>query len=80
MRCVYIFNFFVMSLAATWPKTVSGLPSTAGTTASVVVIKNMKIYVAHVGDSAVVIGCKERNLSITEYRALLVTIVGVFMI
>ncbi|XP_067113315.1 protein phosphatase 1D-like [Osmerus mordax] len=42
-----------------WPKTITGLPSTSGTTASVVVIRGRQMYVAHVGDSAVVIGEKE---------------------
>ncbi|KAM4796735.1 protein phosphatase 1D [Rhinophrynus dorsalis] len=46
-----------------WPKTMTGLPSTSGTTASVVIIRGNKIYVAHVGDSGVVFGlqsnCKE---------------------
>ncbi|CAH2229470.1 jg20851 [Pararge aegeria aegeria] len=39
-----------------WPKTVTGLPSTAGTTASVAFIRRGKIYVGHVGDSAIVLG------------------------
>nr|AAH72934.1 MGC80458 protein [Xenopus laevis] len=39
-----------------WPKTMTGLPSTSGTTASVVIIRGNKMYVAHVGDSGVVFG------------------------
>ncbi|CAK1589910.1 unnamed protein product [Parnassius mnemosyne] len=39
-----------------WPKTVTGLPSTAGTTASVAFIRRGKIYIGHVGDSAIVLG------------------------
>ncbi|KAL0972735.1 hypothetical protein UPYG_G00194090 [Umbra pygmaea] len=39
-----------------WPKTLTGLPSTSGTTASVVVIRGARMYVAHVGDSAIVLG------------------------
>ncbi|XP_068124828.1 protein phosphatase 1D [Hyperolius riggenbachi] len=39
-----------------WPKTMTGLPSTSGTTASVVIIRGNKLYVAHVGDSGVVFG------------------------
>ena len=35
---------------------MSGLPSTAGTTASVAFIRRGKIYVGHVGDSAIVLG------------------------
>ncbi|KAM9321326.1 protein phosphatase 1D [Gastrophryne carolinensis] len=39
-----------------WPKTITGLPSTSGTTASIVIIRGNNIYVAHVGDSGVVFG------------------------
>lgn len=39
-----------------WPKTSSGLPSTAGTTASIAFIRRGKIYVGHVGDSGIVLG------------------------
>ncbi|XP_028818030.1 protein phosphatase 1D-like [Denticeps clupeoides] len=42
-----------------WPKTLTGLPSTSGTTASVVVIRGDRMYVAHVGDSAVVLGVQD---------------------
>lgn len=35
---------------------MTGLPSTSGTTASVVVVRGNKLYVAHVGDSGVVFG------------------------
>lgn len=42
-----------------WPQTVSGLPSTSGTTASVVFIRKGKMYIGHVGDSAIVLGYKE---------------------
>ena len=47
-------------LVGTWPKTLTGYPSTAGTTASVVFIRNGKMYVAHVGDSTVVMGMKNQ--------------------
>ncbi|KAG7279751.1 hypothetical protein CRUP_021367, partial [Coryphaenoides rupestris] len=46
-------------VAAEWPKTLTGLPSTSGTTASVVVIRGNRMYVAHVGDSAVVLGVQD---------------------
>lgn len=39
-----------------WPKTVMGHPCTAGTTAALVIIRGNKLYVAHVGDSAVIMG------------------------
>ncbi|XP_051962961.1 protein phosphatase 1D-like [Xyrauchen texanus] len=42
-----------------WPKTSTGLPSTSGTTASIVVIRRDRMYVAHVGDSAVVLGVQD---------------------
>ncbi|XP_066491821.1 protein phosphatase 1D [Tiliqua scincoides] len=42
-----------------WPKTMTGLPSTSGTTASVVIIRGSKMYVAHVGDSGVVLGIQD---------------------
>lgn len=46
-------------LVAEWPKTLTGLPSTSGTTASVVVIRGDRMYVAHVGDSGVVLGLRD---------------------
>ncbi|XP_062262710.1 protein phosphatase 1D-like isoform X2 [Platichthys flesus] len=55
-----------------WPKTITGLPSTSGTTASVIVIRGVHMYVAHVGDSAVVVGVKESESDIT-LQALEVT-------
>lgn len=39
-----------------WRKTASGLPSTAGTTASVAFIKRGKLFIGHVGDSGIVLG------------------------
>ncbi|CAH1231787.1 PPM1D [Branchiostoma lanceolatum] len=39
-----------------WPKTVTGLPSTAGTTAAVVLIRGCTMFVAHVGDSGIMMG------------------------
>nr|KAG5687286.1 hypothetical protein BaRGS_001951 [Batillaria attramentaria] len=42
-----------------WPRTVSGLPSTSGTTASIAIIKKSKLYIGHVGDSGIVLGCDE---------------------
>jgi len=46
-----------------WPKTASGLPSTAGTTASIAFIRRGKIYVGHVGDSAIVLGSQDPKKS-----------------
>ena len=56
---------------AEWPKTLTGQPSTAGTTASIVLIRGDLMYVAHVGDSAVVVGVKEPGEK--NIRALEVT-------
>lgn len=56
---------------AEWPKTLTGQPSTAGTTASIVLIRGNLMYVAHVGDSAVVVGVKEPGEK--NIRALEVT-------
>merc|ERR1712112_158702 len=42
-----------------WAKTNSGLPSTAGTTASIAFIRRGKIFVGHVGDSAIVLGYQD---------------------
>uniref|UniRef100_A0A3P8QPK1 PPM-type phosphatase domain-containing protein n=1 Tax=Astatotilapia calliptera TaxID=8154 RepID=A0A3P8QPK1_ASTCA len=55
-----------------WPKTLTGLPSTSGTTASVVVLRGNRMYVAHVGDSAVVLGVQE-DPSVPFIRAVEVT-------
>uniref|UniRef100_UPI0037E7604E protein phosphatase 1D-like n=1 Tax=Semicossyphus pulcher TaxID=241346 RepID=UPI0037E7604E len=55
-----------------WPKTITGLPSTSGTTASVIVIRGVHMYVAHVGDSAVVVGVQENDSDI-QLQALEVT-------
>lgn len=44
-----------------WPRTTSGLPSTSGTTASVLFIMNGKYYTGHVGDSRIVLGRKLKN-------------------
>ena len=48
-------SFLILSLAD-WPKTAMGHPCTAGTTAALVIIRGNKLYVAHVGDSAVFMG------------------------
>lgn len=50
---------YLFLITAEWPKTMTGLPSTSGTTASVVIIRGMKMYVAHVGDSGVVLGIQD---------------------
>ncbi|XP_043472872.1 uncharacterized protein LOC122505380 [Leptopilina heterotoma] len=44
-----------------WPRTASGLPSTAGTTASIAFIRKGKIYIGHVGDSGIVLGYQDEG-------------------
>nr|XP_027194006.1 protein phosphatase 1D-like [Dermatophagoides pteronyssinus] len=44
-----------------WPRTTTGLPSTSGTTASILFIMNGKYYTGHVGDSRIVLGRKIKN-------------------
>jgi serine/threonine protein phosphatase PrpC len=51
-----------------WRKTASGLPSTAGTTASICFIKRGKLFIGHVGDSGIMLG--ERDpLHTNRWRA-----------
>jgi hypothetical protein len=47
-----------------WPRTASGFPSTAGTTASVAFIRGGKIYSGHVGDSAIILGKRAAGQSL----------------
>lgn len=60
---IYDPNYFHVLLFCVdkWPKTANGLPSTAGTTASVAFIRREKIYIGHVGDSAIVLGYQNEN-------------------
>lgn len=39
-----------------WPPTASGLPSTAGTTASIAFLRKGKLYIGQCGDSGIVLG------------------------
>ena len=59
---IFLLPSLLISLAncsEKWPKTASGLPSTAGTTASIAFIRRGKIYIGHVGDSAIVLGVQD---------------------
>lgn len=47
------------SLTEKWPRTATGLPSTAGTTATVAFIRHGKMYIGHVGDSGIVLGYQD---------------------
>lgn len=42
-----------------WPKTPSGLLSTSGTTASIAFVRRSKLYMGHVGDSAIILGFQD---------------------
>lgn len=53
-----------------WPRTSTGLPSTAGTTASVAFIRRGKIYIGHVGDSGIVLGYQEDGEKYWRAKAL----------
>lgn len=53
-----------------WPKTSTGYPSTAGTTASVAFIRNGKIYIGHVGDSGIVLGYQHDGENIWRAKRL----------
>ncbi|XP_023019638.2 protein phosphatase 2C [Leptinotarsa decemlineata] len=53
-----------------WPRTASGLPSTAGTTASVAFIRRGKIYIGHVGDSGIILGYQDPDTLGWKAKAL----------
>ncbi|KAI4485541.1 hypothetical protein M0802_012743 [Mischocyttarus mexicanus] len=53
-----------------WPRTASGLPSTAGTTASIAFIRKGKIYIGHVGDSGIILGYQPDGDSQWRAKAL----------
>ncbi|VDL77786.1 unnamed protein product [Nippostrongylus brasiliensis] len=45
----------IWKVVAEWPRTASGYPSTAGTTVSIAILRNGKLYSGHVGDSAIIL-------------------------
>ena len=49
-------NNRMREVADSWPKTVFGRPSTSGTTATAVFIRNGRVFVGYVGDSSAVCG------------------------
>lgn len=55
-----------------WPKTSSGMASTAGTTASIAFIRRGKLYVGHVGDSGIILG-EQCSKNPNEWRATRLT-------
>jgi len=54
----------------TWPKTMSGLPSTSGTTASIAFIRRGKLFTGHVGDSGIVLGYQDPDSGVWYARPL----------
>lgn len=60
-----------------WPRTASGHPSTSGTTGSIAIIKNSKLYIGHVGDSGVALGYdqirKSENQSVNQIAGVMLT-------
>lgn len=56
----------MFKIVETWPKRKDGHNSTSGTTATVVILRANKIYVAHVGDSAAVLAQKKNNQYVAE--------------
>ena len=59
MEMFFIFSIF--NNTGKWPLTATGYPSTAGTTVAMVVINKNNMYVAHVGDSRIVAGVKNKH-------------------
>ena len=55
-----------------WAKTGSGLPSTAGTTASIAFIRRGKIFIGHVGDSGIIMGEQDEE-NPEEWNAKMLT-------
>jgi len=53
-----------------WPKTAAGLPSTSGTTASIIFVRRGKIYIGHVGDSSIVMGGQQAGTEFWKARPL----------
>lgn len=56
-----------------WPRTVSGLPSTSGTTASIAIVKHGKLFIGHVGDSGIVLGCDEGPINAVYMKPVCLT-------
>ena len=59
--------------ADSWPKTVCGRPSTSGTTATVVLIRNGRIFIGNVGDSSAVCGVVDQLSERQHLNAELLT-------
>ena len=52
-----------------WPKRDDDSPSASGSTATIVILRDEKVYVAYVGDSNAVICCKREK----DYEAVKLT-------
>ena len=57
---------------------MSGQPSTAGTTASIAILRRGKMYVGHVGDSGVVLGTQQTDAK--QPQAHCITVVGMVLL
>lgn len=66
---MYLFNI------GKWPRTASGHPSTSGTTGSIAIIKNSKLYIGHVGDSGVALGYDQTKNSEGQVAGVMLTTV-----
>lgn len=63
----------------TWPRRADQFYSTSGTSATVVFIKNGKMYTAHVGDSRIVLGYQNKgNIVSNKNIAFVYSIIVVF--
>lgn len=51
----------MQKISDTWPRTASGYACTAGTTASCMFIRDGKVYLGHVGDSAIFLLSEQPN-------------------
>ena len=75
-----LITVLVLLVTDSWPRTRTGRPSTAGTTASVVFLRaDYTLFVAHVGDSTVVLGSTrgvgDTSGGVGPYTALTLTTV-----
>lgn len=59
----FINNYHLLD---TWPRRKDGHHSTSGTTATVVILREKKIFIGHVGDSAAAIAQKKNNRYVAQ--------------
>ena len=82
VHCYYLIKenvqFCFCFTSGLWPKRMSGQPSTAGTTASIAILRRGKMYVGHVGDSGVVLGMQQTDAQ--QPQAHCITVVGMVLL